>query len=296
MNTLAHNFPFSALSSRQNSLPDYRSAGYVQQQSIKTRESLDAGLVIQTRDGDQVTISSSSFSQMDAFLYDSRGYIQNENTTAAFSTSQRELTLASGQSFSFSVEGSLSEEELEDIANILKGIDGVISKMSKGDMSGAMDKALKMGGYDTVSAYSADISYQRSYEMSSVEAATATRSLPSSDEAEQQPAAVPANEPVPGEDAAIQPALQGSDLFNEFDSLFNRIMEQFDEYNDRLIGLARQPVNQLFGHHLRGPDNNAGEQFVDTLEAVMAEVDSFLENKMSALFDQLLIEVDEEVE
>ena len=290
MNTLAHNFPFSALSSRQNSLPDYRSAGYVQQQSIKTRESLDAGLVIQTRDGDQVTISSSSFSQMDAFLYDSRGYVENENTTAAFSTSQRELTLASGQSFSFSVEGSLSEEELQDIANILKGIDGVISKMSKGDMSGAMDKALKMGDYDTVSAYSADISYQRSYEMSSVEGATATRSLPSSYEAEQRPALAPASEEVPGEDVSLQPALQA-------DSLFSRIMEQFDEYNDRLIGLARKPVNQLFGHHLRQRDDDHDKQFVDSLQAVMAEVDAFMEDKMSALFDQLLIkEVEEETE
>lgn len=296
MNSLSHSTPFSALPSRQNALSDYRSAGYVQQQSIKARESLDAGLVIQTKDGDQVTISSSSFNQMDAFLYNSKGYVQNENGTAAFGTSHRELTLASGQSFSFSVEGSLSEEELKDIENILKGIDGVISKMTTGDMAAAMDKAMKMGGYDTVSAYSADISYQQSYEMNSVEAATATRSLPSLHDTEPQPAVAAAREEIAGEDALLQPALQDYGLFRDVDSLFNRIMEQVEQYNDRIIGLARKPVNQLFGHHLLQRDDDDGEQFVDTLGAVMAEVDSFIENKMSTLFDQLLIDVEEQAE
>ncbi len=89
--------------------------------------------------------------------------MQTKSGGKAVSQNQREITLTSGESFSFSVTGNLNEKELVDIENIVKGIDGIISEMARGNMNDAVKKALSMGHYDTVSMYLANISYRKSY-------------------------------------------------------------------------------------------------------------------------------------
>lgn len=270
MNNVANQFPYTGLSPRQNNQPDFQSASYTREQSFRSQENLDTGLVIQTRDGDQVTLTSNSFSQMDAYMYDSKGVIQADGMTAAYSQSQREITLASGQSFSFSVQGDLSEDEMEDIEAILKGLDGVIAEMKDGDMSGALDKALEMGGYDTVSSFAADISYQRSYQMSSAVSATTTQVLPANEKA----AEVPVESPV------SKGNKNGFDL--DFDKFFRKMMKQFEAHEDKQIGLAKDPINKLFGHHLEkleDGDDTAGKIY-NVLEKAMNKIDSLIEKMM----------------
>ncbi len=148
---------------RQNALQDAQFSNTVKKQSLSAYESLDAGLTIKTKEGDLVTLTSNTHAGLDAFMYNGKGIVETGSGSAVVTQNQREITLTSGESFSFSVVGDLSEQELTDIESIVKGIDEVIAEMAEGDMDDALDKALSMGGYDTVSMYSADITYQRSY-------------------------------------------------------------------------------------------------------------------------------------
>ncbi|MGD9824750.1 MAG: hypothetical protein AB7U36_10265, partial [Desulfobacter sp.] len=50
---------------------------------VKSYSSLDAGLTIQTREGDVVTLSTSQSSELEAYEYSSQGLVSNESGYAA---------------------------------------------------------------------------------------------------------------------------------------------------------------------------------------------------------------------
>ncbi|MBU2431175.1 MAG: hypothetical protein KKH99_10820, partial [Proteobacteria bacterium] len=144
MNTI-HSQAMTPASVRQEALSDAQFSSYVRKQSLSVSEHMKAGLTIKTKEGDLVTLSSSSYARMDSYLYDSKGALKTETGTVAVSQNIREITLASGERFAFSVSGDLNEEELADIENIVKGIDDIISQMAEGDMEGAVADARAMG-------------------------------------------------------------------------------------------------------------------------------------------------------
>ncbi len=288
MSNITGQFPLAGLSSRQNSLSDFHSTNYVKKQSFKSHESLNTGLVIQTKDGDQVTLSSNSFSEMDAFMYSNKGVVQTESGEVFYSQNQREITLASGQSFSFSVAGELSEDELEDIDALLKGLDGVISEMTQGDMSGAIGKALEMGDFDSVSSYAADIRYQRSYEMSSEVTATTTHALPATENVpEQKSPAANASESSPGNH--IAKGKKNSSIIN-FDRFLKKIVKQLEAHKEQQVSLAKNPIEKLFKHHLDeiGKNNDEAGSIHTTLEAAMEKIDALFEEMMGKMFEDQL--------
>lgn len=287
MNNISNKLPQMGLSHQKNHLPDFHSATIAKEQSLRTRESLDTGLVIQTKEGDKVTLTANSFKSMDAFMYDSKGIVQTDSGTMAFSQSQREITLASGQSFSFTVEGDLSEEELADIDDILKGLDGVISEMTSGDMEGAVDKAMNLGNFDTFSSFAADISYRRSYQMSSAMAATATQSLPAEESPTSEPASL-SNPSTPPEKEA--PGVNRGQGFFDVDKFFDRLMKQLANHEDKQVGLAQNPIDKLFQHHLERLEE-AEEDFEalsTVIEEAMDRVDSLISEMMTPLFENEL--------
>jgi hypothetical protein len=276
-------------------LPDFRSSTYTREQSFKARESLETGLVIQTRDGDMVTLTSSSFSQVDAYMYDSEGVVQTGSGSATYSHNQREVSLVSGQSFSFSVEGNLSEDELADIDAIIKGLDSVISEMKEGDIFGAMGKALDLGSFDTVSSFAADISYRQSYEMSSAVTATKTQLQPANKETPEQQNLYA----LPSESASEigqSPGRQKGLL--DFDSFFKKMVKQLEILEDKQIALAKAPVNKLFKHHLDeiGKGNDESGLIYTALESAMNEIDSLLQDKVKMLFTDQLAQFSEREE
>ncbi|THB79466.1 MAG: hypothetical protein D3926_10560 [Desulfobacteraceae bacterium] len=253
----------------QNQMQQYQASAMVQKQMVSAYESLEAGLTIQTREGDIVTLSSKSFGQLEARSYDSQGNIITPDGQASVSVSQREITLTSGQSFTFSVQGDLSEEELADIDQIIKGIDGIISEMAEGDMDDAVAKALAMEGYDTISQYAATLSYERAYQMSSsVQQAAMTGFVP-----EEEPALSPAN-------AARIDAEGLLDKIREF------FEDQLEAGEEKLLEKSRRPVNRLFDHHLgqlreNRPQEHAG---YNALEQAKQDVDQWVENMLGKAF------------
>lgn len=281
MNNIDNQFPLTGLSHRQNSLPDYRSAGYVKEQSFTSHENLDTDLVIHTKDGDRVTLISNSYSQTDAYTYDSKGMVQTEAGTAAFSNSYRDISLASGKSFSFTVEGDLNEDELKDLENMLKGLDGIISDVTTGDMNGAIKGALGLGGFDSFSAFSVDINYQKYVEVTTSMAATSTQSIPANGNNAEQSKQPQLSQLL--EDLEPQP--KNKQLVFDFDKLFEKIINQLDYHDEKIVGFGKNPINKLFKHHLNEIENDKDKAppLSQIIEKAMDETESFIDDMMNRL-------------
>lgn len=281
MNNINNQFPLTGLSNRQSALPDYRSAGYMKEQSFKYHENLDTDLVIHTKDGDRVTLTTNSYSQMDAYTYDSKGMVQTEAGTAAFSNSYREISLASGKSFSFTVEGNLNDDELKDLDNMLKGLDGVISDVTSGDMDGAVEGALRLGSFNSFSAFSVDISYQQYVEATSSMAATSTQSIPANSNDVEQSKEPQLSQLL--EDEELQP--KNNPMFLDFDKLFGKIIDQLNSHDEKIVGYGKNPINKLFRHHLDEIKNEEDKTppLSQILEEAMDKTDSFIDDMLDRL-------------
>ncbi len=275
---------------RQNYLSDAQFSSYVRKQSISAYESLDAGLTIETKEGDSVTLTSNSYAQLDAHMYDSRGILQTESGRAMVTQNTREITLASGESFSFSVVGDLSDAELADIEAIVKGIDEIISEMVQGDMDGAVEKALSMGGYDTVSMYAADISHEKSYQMRSQTTSQTMEYIP-----EPKPAMLPEQaSPV----AFINKAFpehytlgkQEESAIKNINKFVEKMTDQLAKHGDKLVDKAQKPIDKLFRHHLddirqNSDDKNMQKQSIYTaIEEARQKIDELIEQMTKVLF------------
>lgn len=283
MNTISSQ-SMAPASARQEALSDAQFSSYVRKQSLSAYESVAAGLTIKTKEGDLVTLSSSSYARMDSYMYDSKGVLKTEAGTVAVSQNIREITLTTGESFAFSVSGDLNEEELADIENIVKGIDDIISRMAKGDMEGAVADARAMGGYDSISMYSANITYEKSYAMRSE--VQAQRGISSSK------ASLPKSEIFPSEESVISPELKPfvenySSGKNKNNSIYNisqfieKMAEKFEKYDEMFFENLQKPVDKLFRHHLgRMKEDKEATPHYNAIENA--------QNKISKLIDKML--------
>ncbi|MCG8687495.1 MAG: hypothetical protein MI892_21645 [Desulfobacterales bacterium] len=258
--------------------------------SVNSYESLEAGLTIQTREGDVVTLSASQYSELDAYEYSAQGQIINGSRQLSASYNIREITLSSGESFSFSVQGDLSEEELEDIEAIVSGIDEIIGEMAEGDMEDAVAKALSMGSYDSISMYQADISVERSYEMyAETQSASRTRGR------------------ALGHDIAPGQLKRHSDDVEEDNnvnligsSLVEKIAEMLEAQEEETVARARQPLSQLFDHHLNALEADDDDEDDDmdevedapsmynVLETAARDIDQMINDMVKDIFKNTL--------
>ncbi|MCP4671789.1 MAG: hypothetical protein GY857_10850 [Desulfobacula sp.] len=274
----------------QNYPSDAQFSNYVKKQSISAYESLDAGLTIETKEGDLVTLTSSSYTQLDAHMYDSRGIVQTESGRAMVTQNTREITLVSGESFSFSVVGDLNEAELADIESIVKSIDEIIDEMVQGDMDGAVDRALSMGGYDTVSMYAADLSHAKSYQMTSQMTSQTMESIPEPKPEmlleEENPAAF-ANKSFPEN---FTPGNHKKSAIKNINKFVEKMTEQLAEHEDKLVDKAQKPIDKLFRHHLgdirqKSEDKNAEKQSIYTaIDDIRQKIDQFIDQMTKDLF------------
>ncbi len=275
----------AGLSSLQHALSDAQYSTYARQESVRAKESLNAGLTIQTREGDLVTLNASSYAEFDSHSYNSQGVVQTEDGRAVALQNYREMTLASGERFSFSVEGNLSEEELQDIEAIIGSVDGIIEQMTEGDMEEAVDMALNMGGYSTISSYSADISYERFYsrttravgQVGSVPALNAGDSnhitgLPAPDNPVSQPESPAASQ----------------DLFGNITRLMEEIARNLQDQDDALLAKSREPLDRLFSHHLEkaGQGQDESAPLVTALNETRKQVEQLIDQLTDGIFSR----------
>lgn len=286
MNSIQNQPMASGMPQPYSSLSDARVASYMRKQSVTATESLNAGLSIQTKDGDLVTLTSSSYSHLDASTYNSKGVLQTGGSSVITQVNQQEVTLASGESFTFSVVGDLSEEELADIEDIVKGIDEIIAEMAEGDMEEAVEKAMEMGSYDSISMYSADISYERTVEamvetqtqVAAVESQEA-KSLPE-DESE----TVPATETIPqrrGRRRGRRNSVKNIDNFVE------KMTEKLDKYADKQVAKSQKALNRLFDHHLGKEKEHKGSQVsaFNAIENAQKQLNKYIDKMFERFFN-----------
>lgn len=280
----------SGLSQRQNALSDAQFSSYVREQSVSAYESLDAGLTIRTKEGDLVTLTSNTYSEFNAFMYDSKGMVQTESGKAVVTQNIRSISLTSGESFAFSVVGELSEAELADIEAIVKGIDEIISEMVEGDMDDAVAKALSMGGYDTVSMYSADLSYKRSYAMASETHAESVTTLPKPEIQPEDESAVPSvTEPFPENH---RPRKKKNNSIRNINQFVEKMAEKLEEHEDRLVDKAQKPIDRLFDRHKKNAEESQNEDGViyDAIEAARLRLEELIDQMTGGMFKENLSE------
>ena len=289
MSTISNQPMMTGQTPQAKHISDAQFSSYVRKQSVSAYESLDAGLTIKTKEGDVVTLTSNSYAELDAYMYNSKGVLKTESGTAMATQNYREITLSSGESFTFSVDGDLSEEELIDIEAIVKGIDAIIAEVAEGDMDDAVEKALLMGGYDTVSMYAADISYERSYQMISQVQAETIKPIP-----EPEPVILPEKDsPIPlvkdfYPDNNILHKPQDNTIKN-INSLFEKMAAELEKHEDKLVDKAQKPIDKLFRHHLDDIMQNKSDENIEN-QSIYTILDS-VRDKIDKLIDQMTKEI-----
>ncbi len=231
-----------------------------QRHSLAASESSNVDLSLTTKEGDVVTINAASFSELNASSYDQSGKIVNGSSEVLSHYSSRTMTLESGSSFTFSVKGDLSEQELDDIEKMVGSLDEILGEMGDGDMEGAVETALGMTGYDTISEFSADISMQRSYTMVSEVSQESYSRIPR-----------------PGSTPPSTLAGQGEKLMERM----TRLMEKSDK---ALQQRSQLPIDQLFAHLLRSveekdqPENPKFQVLTDLRDQMQKHLDQIMES------------------
>ena len=249
---------------------------------VNSYSSLGAGLTIQTREGDVVTLSTTQDSQLEAYEYSSRGIISNKDGYAAASYNVREITLSTGETFSFTVEGDLNEEELEDIESIITGVDNIIGEMMEGDMMDAVSEAMRMGYYDSISSYEADITVTSGYAMYSQEQTATTGAL-----GQDLAAAYLEDYDDAGTDAGGT-TRTARNLANSF---MDRLSALLEKQQEESLARAREPLSSLFDHYLETQKaNEASEAQAGEDEALVDEsqTDNGRADKSKPSFSNLL--------
>ena len=270
---------------------------------VNSYSSLDAGLTIQTREGDMVSLSTSQYSELEAYEYSNQGVVSNEDGYAATSYNIREITLSSGETFAFTVEGDLNEEELEDIESIITGVDGIIGEMMEGDLQDALSQAMRMGYYDSISSYEADITLQYGYAMYSEEQ-TATKGVLG-----QEPAAAYFEDSGDTDTAYTDDGRTARSAGNLETSLMDQLSELLEEQQEQALARARDPLSSLFDYYLEiQKAGEAGEEqalvdgnpvdesqaddteasFSDLLEIAAKAVDRTIADMLKNAFDNTL--------
>ncbi|MBF0572725.1 MAG: hypothetical protein HQK69_03055 [Desulfamplus sp.] len=252
----------SSIGSLQNrsNLGDYAALSE-RKEALQASQSKNLELSLNTKDGDTVTLSAGSFMEFSALAYDKSGRISNGSENSSVRLSSREMTLASGSQFTFSVKGSLSEQEMDDIENLVKTLDDVINKMATGDMDDAVAKALEMqNGYENISGFEANLSTSNSY---SFEQAISKQEYYSDSNIEGREDIGNllggllnengSNDTVNGLNQNSGPTAEPDILKDSSSRLMDMMLKELEklrEENKAVTRKAAEPVDQLLSHHI----------------------------------------------
>lgn len=287
MRSIPHSSIASAMQGGNSSFYGAGAVDYVSRQSVSGYQNLNAGLTIKTRDGDLVTLTSNSFSQFDAFKYNREGVVESETGLVLNSRNYMEMTLTTGETFSFTVNGDLDQEELLDIKDIVKNVDGIIAEMAQGDMAAAIEKAMDMGAYDTVSMYSADISLKTQVrtvtEMSSRAGGVAPSPQTNIGIGDQT-----------GDLSRMQalpeyhiPKSRQENRTDRFEKFVDRMTERLQQHSEKQLVRSGKALDKLFRHHLEQEKEISGRQtpVYGNLEKMAEKISRYIDGIAERLFE-----------
>jgi hypothetical protein len=128
----------------------YAAAGALRADAVYSRAS---DIVIQTQEGDRVTLSSSTYEAGGYRAYEAFAMGKN----AAVRQYGESVWFESRRGLSLSVTGDLNEEELKDIHKILQTLDKMMNALANGDLEGALAGSAKFTGIDSIASFFADM-------------------------------------------------------------------------------------------------------------------------------------------
>ncbi|MBF0211398.1 MAG: hypothetical protein HQK68_10995 [Desulfamplus sp.] len=214
-------------------------------EALQASQNKNLELSLTTKEGDTVTLSAGSFMEFASLSYDKSGRISNGNRSESASISSREMTLASGSQFTFSVKGSLNDQEMDDIESLVKTLDDVINKMATGNMDDAISQALEMQeGYDSIAGFEADLSYSSSYSFTSEASKRAYATGIDTQNLNQLN-----NQDEPQAPEALK------DSTSRLMEMMLKEIEKLKEENKAVSRRAAEPVDQLLNHHMEALKN-----------------------------------------
>lgn len=141
---------------------------------IDAAYSRSSDIVINTLEGDKVTISSSHFQAGGYETYEAiamgKGASVYKYGESAYFESSRQMQI--------SVTGDLNDEELEDIDHILSTLDEMMTDLVAGNLEKALSKSTRFMGMDAIASFAADMNVTASIAISSYETAAFSTSSP----------------------------------------------------------------------------------------------------------------------
>jgi hypothetical protein len=152
--------------------------------AVQASSDTTAEIDITTKDGDTVTISLSS--DVDAGY----AYYRRTGSAAGSELEARALVASASQELQITVQGNLDEQELADIAKLVKQLGQAIRSFVRGDTTASARQALDVKALDSLSGFSLDMTH--SDNLTLIGAGAATRTEPIGTVTFEKPAAQPA--------------------------------------------------------------------------------------------------------
>jgi len=181
-----------------------------------------AGISLVTADGDKVTLNASSSLQASLQTYDYLGRTQGQTVGAR----GKEFQLSTSSGYALTVEGTLDDEELADINDLLSTLSAVSQDFVAGKSQDALQHLTQLDDLGSIASFEASFNYTRRI------TAVAAREISASAQAEGNPEANPASATT-----AAQP-------IDSFINQLRRVAEQLDADNN--FEIIPQRFTRLF--------------------------------------------------
>jgi hypothetical protein len=162
---------------------------------ISVSNQIKAEITITTKDGDTVTLNTSTLFEAGFTAYNQSGEINN----SPYNVSAAGASFNYSSDFSLSVDGQLDKEELRDIAKAIRQVNKIMRRLLSGDMEHALKRASKLHKLDTISGIEALLEFDKTV---SVAQQASTNTVSGSETAPD--ATEPAPEPVESPSAVTE--------------------------------------------------------------------------------------------
>lgn len=150
---------------------------------VESSRRQSADITIMTSEGDRVTLSTTTDVQAGYLTYNSLG----RTTSGLFGLQAGIITFEGSRDFQIQVEGNLSREELRDIRKTITQLDKIMQSVVSGDMDHALEQALKMEAFGSISSLEANMEYEKTISTGHTATREFTSTLPEQGTKDMQP-------------------------------------------------------------------------------------------------------------
>jgi hypothetical protein len=211
--------------------------------SVSTSQNMVLNLT--TDEGDKLSISLAASAQSDYLQYRETG----QNADGRYARTVQMYSMQAERSYSITVDGNLSDEELSDIGQVLTSIDSMMSDFVQGRLEPILAEADKLSGLDTVSDFSIDMTYARNVTSAHQTQVQTADSLGTIYDSNGQIAESPSATALP------QVAQLRNQAASEADDVTSAMAEQLAKVQDSVQKLL-DALQQIFDKHRENVENS----------------------------------------